>query len=162
MPGRIAKTNAEHLLEIIVKGKEDTIAGIGFICLALFFLINAWALPKGSDDGVPGPGYFPLILSALLIVLSLVMILTGIVKKTSFNFVDDLFRANAVPFLLTILAIVVYLALWSLIPFVINTGGFLFVLGLIYRRTLLANVLFSSVTTGAIYGVFSNLFHVML
>lgn len=145
-----------------MKGKEDTIAGLCFIALALFFIVMSWSLPKGSDDGVPGPGYFPLILSALLVFLSLVMIVTGVVRKTSFNFFDALFKANAPSLLLTILAITAYLILWSLIPFVINTAVFLFCLGLIYRRTLLANVLFASISTGLIYVLFNNLFHVML
>jgi len=145
-----------------VKGKEDTIAGVCFIVLAIFFMVMSLTLPKGSDDGVPGPGYFPLILSGLLVFLSLVMIVTGVVKKTSFNFFDALFKANAAPLLQTILAITVYLVLWNLIPFVINTVVFLFSLGLIYRRTLLANVLFSSISTGLIYALFNKLFHVML
>ncbi|MGB3423982.1 MAG: tripartite tricarboxylate transporter TctB family protein [Castellaniella sp.] len=143
-------------------GKEDTIAGIVFILMGVAFLIMAWPFPAGTQDGVPGPGYFPIALSLLLIVLSLIMIVNGIVRKTSFNFFDTLFKANLGVLLLTNLALIAYLVLWGLVPFVLNTGVFLIVLGMIFRRKFVTNAIFSILTTAIIYLLFGQVFHIML
>ncbi len=142
-------------------GKADTITGIIFILIGLVFLSMAWPFPAGTDDGVPGPGYFPILLGALLILLSLIMIVTGIVKKTSYHFFDDLFKANAGTLLLTIATITAYLALWNSIPFILNTSAFLFILGPIFRRTFVTNLVFSITTTAILYALFGRVFHVM-
>jgi putative tricarboxylic transport membrane protein len=145
-----------------MKGKEDAIAGLCFIALAVAFIIPSLSFPGGTSDGVPGPGYFPILLGVLLILLSIGLIVTGIVKQTSFNVVDDLFKANAKPFLLTIVAVIAYLVLWNFLPFLVNTSLFLFALGLIYERKIVYNIIFSVVTTVVLYLVFNNVFHVML
>lgn len=145
-----------------MKGKEDAIAGGCFIALAVAFIIPSLSFPGGTADGVPGPGYFPILLGVLLILLSIGLIVTGIVKKTSFNVVDELFKANAKPFILTIVAVIAYLILWNLLPFLVNTSLFLFALGLIYERKIVYNIIFSVATTAVLYLVFDNVFHVML
>ena len=48
--------------------KTDAIAGILFILVGLFFGINALAMDLGTSLRM-GPGYFPLVLAGLLIVL---------------------------------------------------------------------------------------------
>lgn len=143
-------------------GKEDTIAGILFILLAVAFLSIAWSFPSGTQDGVPGPGYFPIILSILLIVLSIAMIIIGIIKKTRFNFLDSLFKANMATFLLVNTTIIAYLALWNSVHFMLNTSALLIVLGMIFRRSLVGNLIFSVVATTILYMLFNNVFHVML
>jgi putative tricarboxylic transport membrane protein len=145
-----------------MKGKEDAISGVLFILLGLAFLAMSWSFPKGSQDGVPGPGYFPIVISIFLIALSLLMIVIGFVEKTSFNFFDELFKVNLTTFLLTNVAIIGYLVLWSVIPFVLNTIVFLIALGMIFRRGLKANIVFSITVSVAIYLLFGHVFHVML
>lgn len=145
-----------------MQGKEDTIAGIVFILIGAGFLILSWPFPAGTQDGVPGPGYFPIILSVLLIVLSIIMIAVGIAKKTSFNFLDGLFKANMGPFLLTNTAIIAYLVFWTSVPFMVNTSVFLIVLGLIFRRKFIPNAIFSIAAATIIYMLFGHVFHVML
>lgn len=145
-----------------MKGKEDAVAGVLFILLGLAFLAMSWSFPKGSQDGVPGPGYFPIIISFFLIALSVLMIVVGLVKKTSFNFFDELFKANLPTFLLTIVVIIGYLVLWSLIPFILNTSAFLIALGMIFQRGLKANITFSIAISVIIYFLFGHVFHVML
>ena len=48
--------------------KTDAVAGILFILVGLFFGINALAMDLGTSLRM-GPGYFPLVLAGLLIVL---------------------------------------------------------------------------------------------
>lgn len=143
-------------------GKEDTIAGILFILLAVAFLSISWSFPSGTQDGVPGPGYFPIILSILLIVLSVTMIIVGIIKKTHFNFFDRVFKANMATFLLVNAVIIAYLALWNSVHFMLNTSVLLFALGMIFRRKPVGNLVFSIVATTVLYMLFSHVFHVML
>ena len=145
-----------------MRGMADTIAGILFILLGAAFVFMAWSFPSGSQDGVPGPGYFPIILGMVLIALSLLMMVVGIVRKTSFNFFDDLFKANMATFILTNVAIVGYLVLWGVIPFLVNTILLLVALGIIFRRKLLGNIVFAVTTSIVIYLLFNNVFHVML
>lgn len=145
-----------------MRGKEDTIAGILFILLGAAFIVMAWSFPSGSQDGVPGPGYFPIILGVVLILLSLLMIGVGIVKKTSFNFFDDLFKVNMATFVMTNVAIVSYLILWNWVPFLVNTILLLIALGMIFRRKILGNIVFAVTTSTVIYLLFNNVFHVML
>lgn len=143
-------------------GKEDIIAGLLFIAVGIAFLAMSWAFPPGSGDGVPGPAYFPILLSLLLIGLSVLMIAVGVARKTSFDFLDVRFRANLPVFLATLGLIAAYLALWHWVPFAVNTAVFLFLLGLVFRRRLIPNLGFSVLTTAIIYGLFGNVFHVML
>ena len=49
---------------------------IFFIALSCYVLISAQSFP-GKIDNVPGPGYFPTILSCVLIALSLLLIITS-------------------------------------------------------------------------------------
>jgi len=68
--------------------KTDAVAGIAFILVGLFFGINALALDLGTSLRM-GPGYFPLVLAGLLIVLG------GFIVASSFKTVAEEMSAYA-------------------------------------------------------------------
>lgn len=142
--------------------KAEPIAGIITVILSVVFFIASLGFKEGTADGVPGPGYFPIIICALLAPLGILWIIKGIRSKERYFILDKETRRNLKTFFLTILIIAVYLALWNFLPFIVSTTLFLFVLNFIYERGLKYNILSSVVTTASIYLLFNNLFHVML
>ena len=142
--------------------KADTIAGIISIILSITFFLSSLGFKSGTSDGVPGPGYFPIILSAMMGFIGVCLIIQGIRFKKRYFIIDDKIKKNLKSFFLTILAIGVYLVLWNIVPFIIRTPIFLFSLNFIYKRELKYNILFSGITSASIYLIFNNLFHVML
>ena len=61
---------------MVPKGGSMNKAGLVFvgisIIIALAFMIPAFSMPGGSVDGAPGPGYFPIIVSVLVIIFAVI------------------------------------------------------------------------------------------
>jgi hypothetical protein len=55
----------------------DVVAGLLFIAFGLFFGLQSWGLEMGTTLRM-GPGYFPLVLSGLLILLGLGVLVGGL------------------------------------------------------------------------------------
>lgn len=68
--------------------KTDAVAGILFILVGLFFGINALAMDLGTSLRM-GPGYFPLVLAGIMIVLG------GFILASSFKSVAEEMSAHA-------------------------------------------------------------------
>jgi putative tricarboxylic transport membrane protein len=61
--------------------RADVVAGTAVAALGAFALVTALNLAFLSDSGVPGPGFFPTLLSSLLIVLGVVLGVTSLRKR---------------------------------------------------------------------------------
>ena len=53
---------------------RDIFSGILFVIIGLIFFYNAYSYPIG-DHSSPGPGYFPVIMAVILIVIGLILII---------------------------------------------------------------------------------------
>jgi putative tricarboxylic transport membrane protein len=61
--------------------RADVVAGTAVAALGAFALVTALNLAFLSDSGVPGPGFFPTLLSGLLVVLGLVLAVISLRKR---------------------------------------------------------------------------------
>jgi putative tricarboxylic transport membrane protein len=69
---------------------KDLGAGAVFIAVAATYGGTAWyALPAGSASSM-GPGYFPLVLSALIAVVGLVLVFRGLIRGQAAPFAFDI------------------------------------------------------------------------
>jgi len=64
-------------MKLQVRSDQDLLAGVLFGALGLIAFISALDYPLGTARTM-GPGYFPLALSALLIVLALTLVIRGL------------------------------------------------------------------------------------
>lgn len=56
---------------------ENLLSGLAFFCFGIFFCIKSFDYEIGSFSDM-GPGFYPLLFSILLILLSLILILKSI------------------------------------------------------------------------------------
>ncbi|QRG08469.1 tripartite tricarboxylate transporter TctB family protein [Xanthobacter dioxanivorans] len=61
----------------IIRNPKDVLSGLLFIFLAGLLGLQAWDLPLGTAVRM-GPGYFPLVLAALLGLLGLIVLVNGL------------------------------------------------------------------------------------
>lgn len=152
------------LKEELLLFKGDTIPGILAVAFGLLFLIPSigFGVTSATSDGVPGPGFFPLIISICLIALGLVLFVKGIRDKGKFKVfvLDEDNRENLKPFFLTIAAILVFLIAIKFIMFVLAAFVLVVVMNWIYKRSWKFNLIFSSVFVGLVYVIFTVLLKV--
>lgn len=132
------------------------------IAVALFFMIPAFSMPGGSADGAPGPGYFPIILSVIVIVLSVVQGLFYFREdRKSFDQTETQKRNKPLLFIvcITILAYTILFAFIPFIPLTIIAVGFL---NWLFGKKWVPNLIFSVFFTMIVYVIFSKFLHVML
>lgn len=141
-------------------------AGLLFvgICVAvtLLFMVPAFSFPGGTTDGSPGPGYFPILVCAVILILSAILFIQYMRDKKKYFQQNDTQKKNLPKLLITAGAVILYTILFMFLPFIPLTLVFLVFLNWLFGRTWRFNILFSVLFTGAIYYVFSNLLHVML
>jgi hypothetical protein len=143
-----------------------SIAGLVFtgisIVLALVFMIPAFGFPGGTVDGAPGPGYFPVIVCTVIIILGVLLGVSYLRKKEKYFQTNETERSNLPALLVTGAAVVIYTVAFMFIPFIPLTLVFLVFMNWIYKRKWVFNIIFSVVFTLVLFFVFSTFLHVML
>ena len=130
-----------------------------FIALACYVLFAARSFP-GEIDHVPGPGYFPTILAAILILLSVLLIVSS--RHVSEASLGIFARQNRIIFVAGGLT-VTYLALLFVFGFLIATPIYLIAILRFFRMTRWRSLLLTSVlTTAASYALFTTVLEVQL
>ncbi len=61
----------------MIKGPRDFYTGLLFIAIGLFFFVSGWQLEYGTPANM-GPGFLPLTVSTLLMVIGLLQLVRGI------------------------------------------------------------------------------------
>ncbi len=144
--------------------KGDTIPGILSVAFGFLFLIPSigFGVTSATSDGVPGPGFFPMIISVCLIALGLMLLIKGIRDKGTFKVfvLDEDTRENLKPFFLTIAAILGFLIAIKFVLFVLAAFALLVGMNWIYKRSWKFNLIFSSVFVGLVYVIFTILLKV--
>ncbi|MDR1933949.1 MAG: tripartite tricarboxylate transporter TctB family protein [Spirochaetales bacterium] len=141
-------------------------AGIIFIgsciVIALAFMIPAFDFPGGSSDGAPGPGYFPVILCVIILILSIILAVSYLRHKEKYFQTNQTERNNLGVFLITGGAVILYTIMFIFLPFIPLTIAFIIFLNRLYKRTWKFNITFSIAFTLIMYVIFSKFLHVML
>ena len=119
---------------------------IGIFCIA-------WTYP-GKTSGAPGPGFFPMILSAILFLLAIFLLLET--RKEQDEPLHLFTKKNAVVFL-SLLITVAYVIAMRITGFPIATLAYLFGLMAFFRvKSWKVLLLVPVLTTGIVYGVFTH------
>lgn len=132
------------------------------IAVALLFMIPAFKFPGGTVDGTPGPGYFPILVSSVILFLSAILFVQYLRDNKKYFQQNETQKKNLPKLLITAGAILLYTILFMVIPFIPLTLVFMVFLNWLFGRTWRFNIIFSIIFTGVIYYVFNNLLHVML
>jgi len=148
--------------------KGDTIPGLvsaafGGIVLALTLTgKNMQIAPSMMTGNAPGPGFFPVICSSLLLIFGILLFIRGLRQKGAVNYfvITDEIRGNIKVALAAFAGLVVMLIAWKLLSplfdYAFITCAFLFAvyLNVLFKRSKLFTILFSLGITALIYFMF--------
>ena len=154
--------------------KGDTIPGLvttilgGTVLTMTLTGKNMQIAPSALTGNAPGPGFFPVICSILLIIFGIMLIIRGLRQKGTVNYfvITDEIRGNIKVALAVFFGLVVMLIAWKLLSPVFDyafiTCAFLFAiyLNVLFKRSPLFTVLFSLGLTALIYFMFMEGFSV--
>jgi putative tricarboxylic transport membrane protein len=139
----------------------DVLSGAALAGLGTFILTTASQWTYTSADG-PGPGFFPVWYGVLMIALSLVLIVSRILKPT-FDDAEPIDWHGLSRALVTWLAFVAGIALLPYLGFLLSFGLLcLFLIVAVFRRPLRDGVLSGAIISLVFYGVFDFLLEVDL
>lgn len=131
------------------------ICGTAIICMSLTF-------PKGTD-GVPGPGIFPIIIGAMMIVSAVLLIIRTTLTKKEGNGSLAMLSPEKKRVYLTMLVLVVYFILLPYIGFCVSSFIMLLLLIKWYsRKSILKSIILAAVITAIVYLLFSMVLNVPL
>lgn len=142
--------------------KGDTIPGLitalfGFSVVAYTLLEDTMKVSAQSSDGVPGTGFFPVLLGLIVGVLGLVLMFRGLKQKGSVQYMklDPELKQNLKTLLLAITALIVFFVLWQITKqFILCVPVLCFFLNLIFKRKLKYNFIYTVVFTVFLYLAF--------
>ena len=154
--------------------KGDTIPGLaatlfgGAVLTMTLTGDNMQIAPSRLTGNAPGPGFFPVICSALLLIFGVMLLVRGIRQRGSvcyFQLTPEI-RGNIKVALAVLVGLIVMLIAWKLLSPVFDyafiTVAFLFsvYLNVLFKRRPLFTVLFSVCITALIYFMFMRGFSV--
>ena len=149
--------------------KGDFIPGLVGLILGLVVVIftltgNDMAILIVKKRGsVPGPGFFPIICGALMILFGLALAIRGLRQNGAINYFDmtDEMKGNAKIALLVLSGLIVFMILWKVTNYFIPlVFVFAVYLNLLFKRSWLFTLIFSVVLTAFIYFLFVRGFSV--
>lgn len=130
-----------------------------FILIAVFVFMTARTYP-GASNGALGPGFFPMVLSGIMVLLSVLLVVN--IRKEKDEPLNLFNRKNAIV-LISIAIITAYVILLNVVGFVIATPLFLFTMMRYFKLTnWKLNACISLLTMGVLYGVFTTFLSVQL
>lgn len=135
-----------------------------FALLGVVVCIHAWSFPGGTR-GVPGPGFFPIVIGGLLIALSLALLATtrANAARESHRYWA---RAGTRPVLPRIgailLLLVIYVSLWNVVPFLARTPLLLIAIYRLLGEPWPRALLVATLLTASLFLVFEGVLSVQL
>lgn len=142
--------------------KGDTIPGLitalfGFSVVSYTLLEDTMKVKAQSSDGVPGAGFFPVLLGLVVGVLGLCLMFRGLKQKGSVQYMklDPELRQNVKILLLAVAGLVIFFVLWQTTKqFILCVPILCFFLNLIFGRNLKYNVIYTAIFTAFLYLAF--------
>ena len=124
-----------------------------FMALSLFTIYFANQLPD-SRGGVPGPGVWPILISAIMFVAAFIVGIAALREKE--NLPLELLGDNQIRVYITMVALVVYFVCMNVIGFVVSTFVMLYGFTTWFSNyKLLQRIVFSLVITTVVYCIFN-------
>lgn len=156
------------------KLKSDAIAGLVCMAFGLFFLIMTATNPQLSfisttSDGVPGGGFFPYILSIIIVILGGALVVRGM-RQEQKQYVEwtPENKKNLKIMFITVAGLIVFLAVWKITAAYFENTAFLacvflfeIFLNRLFERTWKFTLIYAVVFTLFIYLVFNLGFSIM-
>lgn len=145
--------------------KSDIYSGTAFVVLAAIFIVGGLRLGVSAPtkDGVPGAGFFPVVIGAAVAVLGGLLVMQSLTfkgpKKESFRMVEEQ-KANIRPLVLTVVCLLAMFVVWHLVNFEVAVTLFSLAVNKVYGRSWKFGILFTLVFVGIIYLMFDKLFHI--
>ena len=136
--------------------KGDTIPGLitaifGYSVAIYTLLEDTMRVNAQSSDGVPGAGFFPVLLGFAVGILGTILFVRGILQKGS----DPEIKFNLKRLGLTAVSIVIFFILWQTTKrFIVCVPILCFALNAIFDRKLKYNIIYTVVFTAFIYLAF--------
>ncbi|MDC7244419.1 MAG: tripartite tricarboxylate transporter TctB family protein [Sphaerochaetaceae bacterium] len=139
--------------------KISRILSVSAIILGLYVIVAASQFPEGAD-GVPGPGFFPVILGIMIILLSVLQLFNTRKDKDD----DTKFMNEGTRRVLISCAIIIgYLVGMEVLGFIVSTPIFLFsIMWYFSVRKVSTLISIPLVSTGILYFVFLKFLSVSL
>lgn len=142
---------------------SDTVLGLCGIALGAWWLIMAMGLPgTTAKDGTPGPSVFPVGISALLILLSVLLVVSGVRNKVTYFKFSEITTENRLALLLSAGLFVVFMLLWLFVHYLVASLVLSAGLCLIYGVKPVKAAIFSVIFASGTYFFFSKVLMVML
>ncbi|MBR1920139.1 MAG: tripartite tricarboxylate transporter TctB family protein [Spirochaetales bacterium] len=139
--------------------KISLVISVIMIAISLLIIVTAMSYPK-SNAGVPGPGFFPTVLSVIVICLSFALIIT---QRKAEDVPVVLFSREQLPVYLSMGLVFVYLIMLNIVGFMISTPLFLIAVMKLFKvRKLWVILAVAFCTTVATYIVFTKVLSVIL
>lgn len=150
------------------KFKGDTVPGIITILFGVFFFIMTIIAPNVSfgsttSDGVPGAGFFPYLLSGIIIIFGTMLTVRGLKKNGELQFLklDEEIKKNLRVLLLTLIGLIVFLTFWHITNlFYVGVLLFCVYLNKVFGRDWKFTIIYTVVFTLFIYLVFAKAFSI--
>ena len=111
----------------------------------------------GTDGSGVGPGFFPFVCGAALLLLGLLLVINGIRRKGTVDYfkLTPEKKKNFITVGLLALFILVYLVLWKITKlFFVILPVYSFVVNLLFKRSILFSLIFTAVITAFVYFLF--------
>lgn len=140
----------------------DVIFGAFSAILSIYWISQSLKFPGGTEDGVPGAGYFPILVASMLLILSFILIFQGLKNRKIYINVKEWTNETKKMFILTIILICCFFVLWYFTSYIIACLVLTFGLGYSYKLSLKHNIIISVLFSFGTYFVFNNLLQVML
>ena len=142
--------------------KGDTIPGLitaifGYSIAIYTLLEDTMRFNAQSSDGVPGAGFFPILLGFIVGILGTILTVRGLLQKGTVQYfqVDTEVKHNLKVLGLASLSIVIFFVLWQTTKqFIVCMAALCFALNLVFGRKLRYNLIYTAVFTVFIYGAF--------
>ena len=137
--------------------RPDRIVAVAFAVLAGLLLFGSWLLPAGMGR-LPGPGFFPGVIGAAMMALSVALVVRPSAAETAGSLLRGEMRTAGIAALLTF----GYLALWGSGFFFLRTVLVLYVFLRILGEKPRAGISVALVLTAAVTLAFQYGLHVTL
>lgn len=142
--------------------KGDTIPGLitavfGYSVAIYVLLEDTMRWNAQSSDGVPGAGFFPVLLGFAVGILGTILFIRGLLQKGSVQYfqVDPEIKFNLKRLGLAALSMIVFFILWRTThQFIVCVALVCFALNAVFGRKLKYNIIYTVVFTAFIYAAF--------
>jgi putative tricarboxylic transport membrane protein len=140
----------------------DVAFGLLFAALGVALLGHSAGFPPGTP-GVPGPGFFPMLVGALLCLLGLGLAAGSRRNGAAIQYWDKPWGDPAIVRIVTVIALLaLYILVWERVGFIWRTPPLLFLLYLVLGVHWIRSLILAVAVTGVLAGVFQGLFSLRL